>query len=120
MRIGEEAGLRHRTHSHPPSSVPRFTLSAQRRSEGAASCAHQGAPKGSRRVVGGWGTRRGSALWEEHLGPLRQGAATRRAGAAQVVEGRGGTLLAERALAGPWGGRTAERAACAIKGTGPG
>lgn len=95
-------------------------MSAQRRSEGAASCAHQGAPKGRRRVIGGWGSWRGSALGEEHLGPLGQGAATRRAGATQEVEGRGRTLLAERALAGPWGGRTAERAACTIKGTGPG
>lgn len=53
------------------------------------------------------------------MGPFSQGATTGGTGAAQEVEGRGGALLAEWARARPWGGRTAEGAACAIEGAGP-
>ena len=106
-------------HSHPPSSAPWFTLRAQRWGEGADARAQQGAPKGSRRIVGcGRGARRGPALGKEGLGPFGQGADTGRADTAQEVKGRGGTLLSERA--GARGRRTAEGAACSIEGAGPG
>lgn len=96
-------------------------MRAQRRGEGAAARAQQGAPEGRRPVVARErGARRGTPLGEEGLGPLGQGAATGGTSAAQEVEGRGGTLLAQRAPAGPRRGRAAEGAARAIEGALPG
>lgn len=119
MRMREEVSPSSRT---PPTLHvrPAFTLSSQRRGEGAAARAQQGDTEGGRCIVGGGGARRGPALREENLGPLGQGAAPRGAGAGQQVEGRRGTLLAVGARAGPWGRRTTQGAASAVVGTGPG